>query len=199
MRLLAHIKVTCPRASVGIALVCVLFANPASNVRASGSDRRTSPPRLGLARVTPRGWFSMLLPATSKPIQSHADIDGGFFEGTSIWISFSYYAYLNTPNFLIDNATGRPSTASQRPEQGARKTRINGRTAWMKFIRNDVGQYPNRFGYRVEYFGLLVPLGDGQMLPGTISFDIATNERRYLKVVRRIVRSISFAQRAQPN
>jgi hypothetical protein len=198
MQLLAHTKVACPRARVGIALVCVLFANPASNVRASGSDRQTSKARLGLARVTPRGWFSMLVPATSKPIQSHADIDGGFFEGTPIWISFSYYAYINTPNFLIDNATGHPRL-HRGPEQGAHKTRINGRTAWMKFVRNDVGQYPYRFGYRVEYFGLLVPLGDGQMLPGTISFDIATNESRYLKTVRRIVRSISFAHRAQPN
>lgn len=175
--------------AVGIALVCLISPASAAGGRGGLTAKPVIPTRPRLQRANPKGWFRMLIPVGSGPMKSHADMDGGFFDGTPIEIDIAYYAYANIPNFLINGATGRPYPESLRPERGAQAVRIGGRRAWVKYSGNNRGR---KFRCYVEFFHLPVSIGDGRLLPGTISFDLSTNDRRDLSAIRRIVQSIRF-------
>ena len=156
--------------------------------------------RIPLLQLKPSGWFSMLVPTACSSPASKADTDGRFIDGPSIQIDYSYYAYVNTPYHLYDSATRRPDPKYRQPIAGSKATWVGGRRAWISVLSERTRSlHLYRHGYHIELFGLPVPFGDGTMRPGTIRFEIATNDPRYLPDVWRIVRSIHFYPKAQPN
>ena len=154
--------------------------------------------RMPLVRFNPSGWFTILVPVNSPSFQSKADIDGRYLDGPLIRIDYSYYGYVNTPNFLIDSATGRPFLETRLPERGAKRTWIGGRRASIRFFDTDRSPHSYRFGYRVTFLDIRVPIGDGRTLLGKLEFELSTDDRRYLRDVRRIIRSVVFSPNAQP-
>jgi hypothetical protein len=184
---------------IGSILLVMFLAGVSLGTRPPSSAKSTAASRIPLKRLSPVGWFTMLVPANSPVMATKADIDGGFFGGSPIRVDFSYYAYVNTPNFLIDGSTGRPYAEARRPAPGTRKTRIGGRRGWIKTLSEDRQGDGYRFGSYLEFFNLPVSIGDGRMFPGTIRFEISTNNPRCLGAVRRIVQSIRLYQKSQPN
>ncbi len=185
--------------SLACLLLGALFAAPL-NVRAEPYEAVKRSDRIQLQRLTPSGWISMLVPADCSPPVSKADIDGRFIDCALIRIDYSYYAYVNTPHFLIDSATGRPDPKSRRPYAGSKATWVGGRRAWITALgERNRSRHSLRHGYNVELFDLPVHVGDGTMLRGTIRFEISTSDPRYLSDLWRIIRSIQFHSRPQPN
>src|SRR5262245_38082518 len=160
---------------------------------------RRSVPLLTLRSVNPDGWFSMMVPAASADVQRMADMDGGFFTGAPIEVRFSYYAYVNTPNFLRDSRTREPLREARSPMRGARLRRIHGNQAWVTYSDEEDRKGGYRYRYDVSFFDIPVSVGDGRMFPGTISFVLATNNRLYRSQINRIIRSIRLFRKTQSN
>jgi len=151
-----------------------------------------------LSKRNPDGWFTILIPRSSlgKP-QRFADVDGGFYDASDLRITFSYWTYKNTPNFIRNSGTASPQelviVCSKSRQTRISRTRIASRQAIVQRCP-ETGASNFRFLYYVNFPKLDV--FDGELLgPGTFTLAINYSNRNYLSLASRIARSISFCVR----
>jgi hypothetical protein len=78
-----------------IFLFVVLIATHVGTLAQSPSDGS-----LQLTRQNPHGWFTLQLPRDARRLDGPVDVDGGRYESDGLEVSFDYWTYQNTPNWL---------------------------------------------------------------------------------------------------
>jgi hypothetical protein len=167
----------------------------------SGVVARAEANNLRLKRESPDGWFSLLVPTAMGDVMRHADVDGGFYLADDLEITYDYWTYGNTPNFLRDangNYSKRPLfPCSKKAKDTLRsRTRIGGRRALIQSCFDMNQQRGLHYVYHVTFLNLKVDNGQ-DMENGMFNLTINYKDLRYRRVAERIVRSLDF--RPPPN
>ena len=175
-----------------IQLVLVCAAAPSHPINASLAQEV----RVDLKRVSPDGWFTLLIPSSMGEVERFADVDGGFYRSANLEIKYSYWSFENTPNFLRDingRYSSRQLLACSRRAQHIRtiSTWIDGRRA----IIQRCSERDERRGYPYIYYVTFprMSVHNGQeMRSGVFNLTITYRDRRYLPVAARVARSLDF-------
>jgi len=178
-----------------IFLFVVLMSPNVGTIAQSHSDGP-----LELVRQSPHGWFTLRLPSDARRLDGPVDVDGGRFESDGLEVSFDYWTYQNTPNWL----RGEYATSLLLACSGKNGPTHNRRT-WIDGSRAVIQQCSatdERKGFRYLYYVTFpkVRIFDGEKFRfGMFNLTVEYKLRRYSTLAKRIGRSLDFESSAPPN
>jgi len=92
-----------------------------------------------LHRVNPEGWFTLLVPNWAKNVQPHADVDGGSYNSKNFDISWDYWTYNGTPNFMRDSGGRyRKSPVLACPNRNSARVAVDGFKGFLQKCKTNV-------------------------------------------------------------
>lgn len=147
-----------------------------------------------LSQRNPDGWFTILIPKSVGNATRFADVDGGFYDASDIRITFSYWTFENTPNFVRNGGPASQEelvlVCSKSRQALIFRTKIASRKAIVQRCP-ETGAGNFRYLYYVNFPKLDV--FDGELYgSGTFTLTINYNNRNYVSFASRIARSIRF-------
>jgi len=148
-----------------------------------------------LDRRNPDNWFDVEIPKSMGEPRRFADVDGGFWDAPDLRITFSYWTFENTPNYVRNRGAASkeelvlvcPSSKQTRIV----RTRISSRRAVVQSCK-ETGASNFRYLYHVSFPRLDVFNGES-FNPGTFTLTINYNNRNTVHLAARIADSIRFS------
>jgi hypothetical protein len=164
------------------------------------SGQSPSPSSLELTRRNPDGWFTVSLPKVIAKVERKADVDGGFYVSNILGINYSYWTYVNTPNWLRGKYATSLLLACSDKSKDTRtlRTWVDGNRA----VIQQCSERDERKGFRYIYYVTFPKLRifDGEKSRyGMFNFTVEYKLRRYSSLANRIIRSLDFEPNAPPN
>lgn len=188
-----HSKLGSLLAYVSSAFLILFLLSSGVACRQFSGDRTAD---VKLKRGDPDGWFGLLLPTRAGEVKRYADVDGGSYQIDELEISYDYWTYENTPNFLR-NTKGHYSRGPIRACSGNAKhtrnswTRVAGRRALLQSCSRADERRGFHYVYHLSFPGVGVYDGE-KMRSGVFNLTITYKDERYRSLARRIARSINF-------
>jgi hypothetical protein len=149
-----------------------------------------------LRRRNPDGWFTLLVPKSFGHVEKHADVAGGFYPAHDPNVSWDYWTYEGTPNFLRDvgnRFSKRPILACTSAELHIRTTHLIVDNKKAILQECTVGKRKAAAQYLVYLtFPKIGVLDSGSSEDGMFSITVKYKKTSDRMTARRIVLSLKF-------
>jgi len=157
------------------------------------SGQSPSSSHLALSRNNPDGWFNLRLPNTIGKIERHADVDGGFYSTDTFGISYDYWTFQNTPNWLRGKYATSLILGCTAKGKNVRtwRRRIDGKKAVLQQCSITDERKGFRYIYYVTFPKLRVFDGEAFHL-GSFNFTVEYKDPHDSRTAARIVHSLDF-------
>ncbi len=151
---------------------------------------------LKLGKRNPDGWFTLLVPKIMGKVERPADVDGGFYIDDALEISYDFWTFEGTPNWLRGQYATSLLLACPKKSKKTRtwRTRIDGKHA----VIQQCSATNERKGFHYVYYVTFpkIKVFNGEKFDyGMFNFTIEYKNKQYLHIAKQIANSLNFFEK----